>query len=137
MRIRWLGEGPRVVETPVPLLSRSEKTGEVLCDPIGDFNEEDGRALVEIGGLFEAVDKADAKPAPQEPDDEWDENGPASARLPLDRPVTAYRAKGVAYASAKRRGLEVRENPGSEKPWELWAPSPATEGATERSAISA
>lgn len=138
MKVRWLGEGSRVVETPVPLLSKSEKTGEVVCDPIGEFSDEDGTALIEIGGMFEAVDKIPVKRQPPPAEDEWDENGPLAARPPTDRPVKAFRTKGPASMFAKHQGFELRENPDSEKPFECWAPSPAEpEGAREGAAISA
>lgn len=138
IKVRWLGEGSRTVQLPCPLISKSEIAGQVVCNPIGEFPEADGLYLIGLGGMWEAVDPLPVKQAPPDPD-EWDENGPASARPPTDRPILAYRpgSKGVAFATAKRRGFVVRENPGSDKPWELWAPSPATEGAHAGAAISA
>ena len=58
MKIRWLGKGEKKVELPIPYVSKSEKTGEVLCNPIGEFPIEDGKRLLEIPGIegsFELV----------------------------------------------------------------------------------
>ena len=42
-------------------MSYSEKTGEVLCNPIGEFSEEDGNALLSMSGedgMFRRVEEA-------------------------------------------------------------------------------
>lgn len=56
LRIEYLGEGSKVVELPVPFRSLKEKTGEVLCDPIGSFPLEDGNRLLEMGSLFRLIE---------------------------------------------------------------------------------
>ena len=60
LRIKYIGKGAKKVELPVPFISKCEKTGEVMCDPIGVFDAENGLRLLEIsgeGGLFELVEK--------------------------------------------------------------------------------
>lgn len=61
MKIKYLGKMlPKIVELPIPFMFKSEKTGEVICDPIGEFNDEDGQALLDINGpdgMFVRVDE--------------------------------------------------------------------------------
>ena len=49
-RIKWLGRGSKKVELPIPFVQKCEKTGEVICDPVGEFPYEDGMKLLEVGG---------------------------------------------------------------------------------------
>lgn len=59
-RIKYLGRSPsKIVELPIPFVSRSEKIGEVLCNPIGTFPIEHAEKLLEISGedgLFKLVE---------------------------------------------------------------------------------
>ena len=63
---QWFYKTPRIVELPVPYLSKAEKIGEVLCDPVGEFPYEQGMKLLEICGengpfeLAEPLPKAEA-----------------------------------------------------------------------------
>ena len=61
IKIRYTGEKlPKVVELPVPFISISGKTGEVICNPDGIFPVEDGRKLLELSGpdgLFQEVEE--------------------------------------------------------------------------------
>lgn len=60
LRIKWLGKGRKIVEMPIPYVSKSEKTGEVLCDPVGQFDVENGERLLAVPGIetvFELVEK--------------------------------------------------------------------------------
>ena len=50
IKIRFLGKTPKIVELPVPYISKSERTGQVICDPVGEFPIEDGERLLEISG---------------------------------------------------------------------------------------
>lgn len=64
MRIKWLGEGSRKVDLPVPLLSKSALVGSVNCNPIGDFPIKDGEELLRRNGpngLFKLVEYVDNK----------------------------------------------------------------------------
>ncbi len=138
VRLRYRGTGTKVVPLPCPLLSKSEQTGEVVCDPIGEFPEDAARHLLSCGDLFEALDPLPWEQNDQAREDDWTEDGPVSALPPKDKPVAAFSSKGIATMHAKRRGLVVRENPESETPYELWAPSPTeSEGAPDKHAISA
>lgn len=73
-KVRLMYTGPKrkiTVELPIPFVSRCEKRGEVVCDPIGEFSEEDAAALLDLpgaDGLFRLADeeKQDA-PAPVAP----------------------------------------------------------------------
>lgn len=58
MKIKFLGARlPKTVELPLPFISKCEKTGEVVCNPIGEFTEEDGRFLIGLGGLFVSAEE--------------------------------------------------------------------------------
>lgn len=136
VRLRWRGAGRKVVPLPCPLLSLSEQTGVVVCDPIGEFPEDAARHLLSCGDAFEALDPLPWEQTNTAAEDDWTEDGPVSAQPPKDKPVAAFSSKGIATMHAKRRGLVIRENPGSDTPYELWAPSP-TESEGARPAISA
>src|SRR3990167_5099728 len=66
LRIKWNGRTPRTFSLPIPFISHSEKTGEVLCDPIGNFPPEDGQRLLDLEGsqaeLVETVYEEQAEP---------------------------------------------------------------------------
>lgn len=47
---KWIYQTPKLVELPIPFISRSEKVGEVLCDPLGVFPYADGAKLLELSG---------------------------------------------------------------------------------------
>lgn len=64
IEIEFLGRCPKVVELPVPFVSKCRKTGEVVCDPIGVFPEADGEALLKISGpkgLFRRANNGTSK----------------------------------------------------------------------------
>lgn len=57
LRIKYLGKTPRTFALPIPFVSHSERTGQVTCDPIGEFPAEDGKRLLELSGdAFELVE---------------------------------------------------------------------------------
>ena len=67
LRIKWNGRTPRTFSLPIPFISYSEKVGEVLCDPIGDFPPEDGQRLLDMeGSLAELVETIYEGEAPTE-----------------------------------------------------------------------
>lgn len=47
---KWVYDHPKIVELPIPYVSRSEKTDEITCDPIGEFPWQDGRKLLDLSG---------------------------------------------------------------------------------------
>jgi hypothetical protein len=47
---QWMYEHPKTVELPIPFVSKSEKIGEVTCDPIGEFPWQEGRKLLDLSG---------------------------------------------------------------------------------------
>lgn len=135
IRLRYNGplrDGRKVVPLPVPFVSMSDKTGEVVCDPVGEFPRDDGLRLLDLcGDAFTVVGEADPRELPQEEDLDT----PGDERvLPTDRAIEAHRTLKVARLRAGKLKLEVRENridpADPDKPFELWAPSPAQpEGA--------
>lgn len=70
IKLRWKGQKlPKVVDLPVPFIALSDRAGQVICNPIGEFPYEDGMKLLEIcgpDGFFEAVTEngAEASPLP-------------------------------------------------------------------------
>lgn len=82
VRLRWLGSRPvRVLDLPVPLLSLSEKIGEVRFDPEGDLPEEFLEPLMALPGAKELFEVVTEKP-PQQP------QPPSPARKgPFGRPL--------------------------------------------------
>jgi len=56
VEVEWLGaRRPKIVELPIPLLSKSEKTGEVVCDPVGLFSKDDAEKLLKTPTLWRLV----------------------------------------------------------------------------------
>lgn len=56
IRIKYLGRTPRVFQTPIPFIAKSDKSGEVTCDPVGEFDLQDGLNLIALSGeMFQEV----------------------------------------------------------------------------------
>lgn len=52
--VRYLGaKGVRHVDLPIGALSRSEITGTVTCNPVGEFSVEEAKKLFQIAGASE------------------------------------------------------------------------------------
>ncbi len=67
LEIKYNGRIPRTFETPIPFKSKSEKTGEVTCNPTGVFKYADGKALLSIDPtMFELVRELSPTGAPDE-----------------------------------------------------------------------
>ncbi len=67
LEIKYNGRVPRTFETPIPFKSKSEKTGEVTCNPTGVFKYADGKALLSIDPtMFELVRELSPTGAPDE-----------------------------------------------------------------------
>jgi len=47
---KWVYTNPKIVELPIPFISRSEKSGEVICAPVGTFDYDSGMKLLELSG---------------------------------------------------------------------------------------
>lgn len=70
VKIKYLGKTPKIVELPIPFISRSQKRGEVICDPIGEFEEEDAAQLLAIEGaegLFQLVEEEESEEDEKKP----------------------------------------------------------------------
>jgi len=59
LKIKYLGKTPRTFQLPIPFVSKSARTGQVTCDPVGEFPVSDGNALLALPGadeMFKLVD---------------------------------------------------------------------------------
>jgi len=77
MKLRYIGQKklPYVLNTPIPLLSRSEQNGEISFIPEAEVRNEWAQFLLtECAGAFERVDEAepipDQAPRPMKPKDD-------------------------------------------------------------------
>ena len=101
MKLRYLGHKfPKRIPLPVPLRALSEQTGEVVCDPVGDFPKEDALRLLEIApGAFEVV-----------------EEGETTVEFPTENPARRRRFKQMATALKHRNmyfpGCKIQEENG-------------------------
>jgi hypothetical protein len=51
VQIRYLGnKKPKIVDLPIGLSANSEQTGQVVCDPVGEFPADQARALLAVPG---------------------------------------------------------------------------------------
>jgi len=92
IQLRYLGRCPKVVQLPIPFLAHSMKTGEVTCNPVGQFPDADAEALLAMGGLFERV--VGAAPAPPVA-----ANAPAGVAVRREAPQPKrFKSKGLAIA---------------------------------------
>lgn len=125
MGSKWLYSAPRVVELPIPFISRSEKQGEVICRPYGIFPYADGKRLLEMSGengpfvLEEEIFS-------RQTDDEVEEIevpvGPGTSVITTSSnppaPVAVLGAKPIARFRGRRRSSKrkVRSDKGLPKP---------------------
>lgn len=68
IRIEYIGKGPKRICLPIPFVSMSEKTGEVICNPVGEFPYEDGMRLLALSGangIFRRVEDSPKIEAPK------------------------------------------------------------------------
>lgn len=103
VRLQYVGPKRKmVVELPIPFVSRCEKRGEVVCDPIGEFSEEDAAALLDLSGadgLFRLVD-------------EEKQEAPAEAPAVAEEAAAGWRSYTGAMKFKKANGLagEIKYN---------------------------
>lgn len=60
LKIEYRGKIPKIIELPIPFISKREKTGEVVCNPIGIFPYIDGRNLLKLqdkDGSFRLIEQ--------------------------------------------------------------------------------
>lgn len=51
LKIKFLGKRlPKMVLLPIPFVAKSEQTGAVECNPVGEFDPENGQRLLDISG---------------------------------------------------------------------------------------
>lgn len=122
---KWMYSTPRTVELPVPYISRSEKEGEVVCNPVGVFPYHYGMKLLELSGengpfvLEEKLPEANAIP-------EDIEVGPGSCRVETPENLQTLEPwsqeqirKRINYARLKRgvRKRKRRSDAGISRPF--------------------
>ena len=144
---KWMYSVPRTVELPIPFISRSEKQGEVLCNPVGVFPYADGMRLLDMSGAdgpFVLEKEEGVAPDPLETSEDIvytatsiveNPNPPTTAQLlglkPLGRFGGRRRSskrkiradKGISRPFGAKKAASIPDNPqaGAEK----FAPSPA------------
>ena len=70
IRIKYLGRTPRVFQTPIPFIAKSDKSGEVTCDPVGEFDLQDGLNLIALSSeMFEEVRETEKKVEVKKPEE--------------------------------------------------------------------
>lgn len=108
--IEYLGRCPKIVELPIPLLARSSKTGQVICNPIGEFPVEDGERLLEIsgpGGLFRrATIKHSKESAPENPERKMEKSQARDETMPEDWEKKDFKTAPAAMAYVTRNKLK-------------------------------
>ena len=119
IKLKWLGQRlPKVVELPVPLLSRSEKTGEVICNPIGEFPDEAALILLGTPEYWERV-----------------EESPVIVKVPVERtihaPSAAKMQSNLTLWRERERAKKQYIGPSQPLAEGSTAPSPDQEGALE------
>ena len=71
MKLKYVGppkKGGKVVDLPIPFISKCEGRGQVICNPIGEFEWDDGVALLAIAPeIFVKTDGADSERQQKEP----------------------------------------------------------------------
>lgn len=126
---QWIYHAPKTVELPIPFIARSEKIGEVLCDPCGTFSYEDGMKLIGNGDGPFILEKEIYSEA-TEPEKPEPEVGPgtskiaASANYTPSRTYQLHRRKRGRPASKKQKATAIPDNPQAAVEAES-APSPA------------
>lgn len=102
IRLKYLGKTPRTFALPIPFASEVDRSGEVTCDPIGEFPADDAERLLELAP--EAFERLDA--APPEPSAPTTTEPPEVVKLP---PLEAPEPKpGVTLADRLRPRLRRR-----------------------------
>ena len=108
--LKYLGTGTKKVELPVPLMSLSAKTGEVICDPYGDFPPEDAERLLEI--MPHAFERVNEK-------HRWgvlEKEGEVTAGAYILSKKARYHFKKRQYASILRRHAKGAKRPSPAEP---------------------
>lgn len=126
MRLRYLGPSPRTIYLPVPLLARSELAGQVVFNPDGDIDDENGARLLALDPRFERVT----------------ENGGAQPPAARAYKRTGFATRGLAVAQQRKffptgsvrqgaDGWEITDDAPSPPPAEGAAAIPAPAGGQE------
>ena len=60
LKLKYLGKTPRTFKLPIPFIAKSDERGEVVCNPVGEFPVEDGKALLGLGSdAFELIEEVE------------------------------------------------------------------------------
>lgn len=116
---KWIYQAPKTVELPIPYISRSEKVGEVLCNPCGVFPYADGIKLLELSGKDGpfVIEEEIYGDQPEEPEPEI-EVGPESGIIvsnPTPPPAPRFQLSKKVLRRRNRRGNSGR--PGVSRPF--------------------
>lgn len=99
MKIKFLGSRlPKVVSLPLPFISKCEKTGEVVCNPVGEFTQADGEFLVGLKGMFVEFVEGNGAPPPD---------------LPTVTPLTDEEEKALKYVADCDIEIPIIKNTGN------------------------
>lgn len=119
--VKYLGDGPKYLDLPIPFMSLSAKTGSVVLNPTGKMDQESAENLLQLApSLYEIVDSA--KPQIATTAQEAEEYDVA----PSDDNVVAIfekRAKAAVFAR-NNAGSKVRKHPEKSGHYEVYVPSP-------------
>lgn len=119
VRMRFIPGGKRILELPVPFISRSDKIGEIHFDPEADVPEDVAEILErDFGATFERVNVTSVK----------------AKQPPREFEVKKYQSKGIATIQAKRMGGHVEQNPLTDE-WEVHPGAPVTQDAEDAKSV--
>ena len=115
---QWIYQAPKNVELPIPFVSRSDKIGEVLCNPCGVFSYADGTKLLELSGEngpFVLEEKIYGEVPAEEPRREI-EVGPGASEIvanpnpaPQFQPLSKEQIRKRINYGRLKRGQRVRK----------------------------
>ena len=134
VRVRYLGEGEKYLDLPVPFMYLSERTGSVVLNPVGLVDEASARHLVENWpDLYEIVSDAAAAPVAAKKKKISGVGRLKKTSTPEEMPapsaddvVGLYRGAAPATVAAlKIDGGEIREHPDAPGIFEVFSSSPA------------
>jgi virulence-associated protein VagC len=125
-KLKWLGARlPKTVELPIPFMALSAKTGEVICNPVGEFDDQTATALLGMAPDFwERVDE-------QEPVQAVARN--AGRVVLMNAPIIPKKKSGFAIWNERQRALKAAKQlePSQPKTEGSQSPSPEREGQVE------
>jgi hypothetical protein len=102
VRLKYLGRTPKIIELPIPFVAKSEKTGQVMCNPVGEFTDEDAEKL--IGICSEVWERMTEQPVKAKPPSA---EGPAEQKKLS--PLAVWQAKQRLIKKQKKEQVQQLE----------------------------